>query len=92
VELLRSAQQGEGSWVSMAVDEKGRLYLSPQGKEKMLRVTLTAAGQIEKIDPIDVPVSAAMGMLWAFDSLYVNGQGPDGQAIYRSVTRTATTL
>jgi hypothetical protein len=83
VELLRSAQPGEGSWVAMAVDEKGRLYLSPQGREKMLRVTLTSAGQIEKIDPIDLPVSGAMGLLWAFDSLYVNGQGPDGQAIYR---------
>src|SRR5205807_10152660 len=27
IELLRSAQPGEGSWVSMAVDNKGRLIL-----------------------------------------------------------------
>src|SRR6186997_1925906 len=31
VELLRSAGTQEGSWVSMAVDGKGRLYISPQG-------------------------------------------------------------
>ena len=32
VELLRSASKDEGSWVSMAVDAKGRLYISCQGK------------------------------------------------------------
>ena len=32
VELLKSASEREGSWVSMAIDEKGRLYLSPQAK------------------------------------------------------------
>ncbi|HEX8312108.1 MAG TPA: hypothetical protein VF614_12370 [Chthoniobacteraceae bacterium] len=83
VELLRTAQPGEGSWVSIAVDGKGRLYVSPQGREKMLRITLTSTGQIEKVEPLDLPVSAAMGMLWAFDSLYVNGEGPNGSAIYR---------
>src|SRR5215210_2881396 len=31
IELLRSASKEEGSWVAMAVDAKGRLYLSPQG-------------------------------------------------------------
>ncbi|MES2570093.1 MAG: heme-binding protein, partial [Verrucomicrobiota bacterium] len=83
VELLRSAQPGEGSWVAMAVDEKGRLYLSPQGKEKMARVTLDAAGLVERFETINLPVTSSMGMLWAFDSLYVSGVGPDGQAIYR---------
>ena len=83
VELLRSAAAGEGSWVCMAVDDKGRLYISPQGKEDMLRASLTAEGQVQKIEPIELPVTGAMGMLWAFDSLYVSGEGPDGQAIYR---------
>lgn len=95
VELLRSAMKAEGSWVSMAIDEKGRLYISPQGtppeagfkKENtwggLWRATLDAQGKIAQWEKIPVPVGDAMGMLWAFDSLYVSGSGPDGRAIYR---------
>src|SRR5712692_3633333 len=84
IELLRSAQAGEGSWVSMAVDPKGRLFISPQeGVGNILRVTLTKEGQVEKVEKIDQPVGSAMGMLYAFDSLYVNGKGPDGLGLYR---------
>ncbi len=95
VELLRSAAKNEGSWVSMAIDTKGRLYISPQDaipesgfkRESkwggLWRATLDTAGHITAWDKVPVPVGGAMGMLWAFDSLYVSGQGPDGQAIYR---------
>lgn len=83
VELLRSAQPDEGSWVSMTVDPKGRLIVSPQDKQPMLRFTLGKDGQIAKIETIDLPVRSAMGLLYAFDSLYVNGQGPDGYHLYR---------
>lgn len=84
VELLRSAATGEGSWVSMTVDPQGRLIISPQGKEPMLRITLDAKGQIANIDTNAVPhISGAMGMLHAFDSLYVNGVGPQGYHLYR---------
>ena len=82
-ELLRSSQPGEGSWVSMAIDQKGRLIVSPQGAESMLRITLTPEGQIQSIDPINVPVSGAMGLLYAYDALYANAQGPDGYHLYR---------
>jgi putative heme-binding domain-containing protein len=89
VELLRSAQPGEGSWVCMAIDPQGRLYISPQQMEKaagaggILRVTIGHGDAIEKIEPVKVAVGAAMGMLWAFDSLYVSGDGPEGHGIYR---------
>ena len=83
VELLRSAQAGEGSWVAMTVDPQGRLIISPQGKEPMLRVTLDGKGQIASLEKLDVPISGAMGLLYAFDSLYVNGQGPQGYHLYR---------
>src|ERR1043165_2629121 len=84
IELLRSAQSGEGSWVSMAVDAKGRLIISPQeGVGNILRVTLSKAGQVEKVEKIPQPVGSAMGLLYAFDSLYVNGKGPDGLGLYR---------
>ena len=83
IELLRSAQPEEGSWVSMTVDSKGRLIISPQGGEPMERLTLDASGHIAKVETIDLPVSGAMGLLYAFDSLYVNGQGPQGYHLYR---------
>ena len=83
VELLRSSQPGEGSWVSMTLDPKGRLIVSPQGEEPMLRITLDAAGQVANIETIDLPVRGAMGLLYAFDSLYVNGRGKEGYHLYR---------
>jgi putative heme-binding domain-containing protein len=84
VELIRSAAPDEGSWVCITVDPKGRLIISPQDpKHPMLRVTLTREGQIEKIEPIELQVGGAMGLLYAFDSLYVNGKGRDGLALYR---------
>ena len=83
VELLRSAQPGEGSWVSMTVDGKGRLIVSPQGNEPMLRLTLGKDGAVTKVEKIEIPVRAAMGLLYAMDSLYVNGTGPDGYHLYR---------
>ena len=83
VELLRSAQPGEGSWVAMTVDPKGRLIISPQGKEPMLRITLDAKGQIANIDKLPTTVSGAMGLLYAHGALYINGQGPQGYHLYR---------
>jgi putative heme-binding domain-containing protein len=83
VELLRSSQPGEGSWVSMTVDPKGRLIVSPQDKEPMRRFTIGKDGKIAKMETIELPVRGAMGLLCAFDSLYVNGAGPDGYHLYR---------
>jgi len=95
VELLRSASKEEGSWVSMAVDPQGRLYISCQGKPPgsgfkkddpwggLYRVTLDSRGQVAQWEQVPVPVGDAMGMLWAFDSLYVSGDGPEGRGIYR---------
>ncbi|MDQ6632416.1 MAG: c-type cytochrome, partial [Verrucomicrobiota bacterium] len=83
VELLRSAEPGEGSWVSMTTDPKGRLIISPQqGTNNLLRITLSE-GKISGLEKIDLPVGSSMGMLYAFDSLYVNGSGPEGLGIYR---------
>src|SRR5215510_10310614 len=56
VELLHSATKKEGSWISMAIDPKGRLIISPQDDKnqlRLLRVTLTKEGQVEKVEKID---------------------------------------
>ena len=124
VELLREAEPREGSWICMAQDDQGRLYISPQGaipesgfnKDSkwggIWRVTLGKSAQSSvlssqsgkadatnrklstehwalstpaemKWERVQVPVGDAMGMLWAFDSLYVSGMGPQGRGIYR---------
>lgn len=90
IELLRSAAPSEGSWVAMEKDHKGRLIISPQDNQPMQRVTLKADGSLDSISPItvqrdgkDVKMGSSMGMLWAWDSLYVSGAGPDGLALYR---------
>src|SRR5207237_2426339 len=83
VELLYSPDKPtEGSWVAMAIDPKGRLIVSPQDKQPLLRLTI-ADGKIEKMEKIDLPVTSSMGMLYAFDSLYVSGRGPNGIGLYR---------
>jgi putative heme-binding domain-containing protein len=84
IELIRSAQEGEGSWICMAIDPKGRLLISPQeGVSNVLHVTLSPEGQVAKVEPISQPVGGAMGMLYAFDSLYLSGIGPEGLGLYR---------
>ncbi|HZM02540.1 MAG TPA: hypothetical protein VFC44_05920 [Candidatus Saccharimonadales bacterium] len=81
VELLHSATPGEGSWISMVADNKGRLIVSPQGKGKLLRITLSH-GQVSKIEPIDQPITSAMGLLYVDHTLFANGDGPQGIGIY----------
>ena len=83
-QLIASAQPWEGSWVCMTIDPKGRLIISPQdGTSNLLRVTLTKDGEVAKKEFIPQPVGSAMGLLYAFDSLYVNGKGPQGLGLYR---------
>lgn len=83
-ELLRSAQPGEGSWIAMCADDKGRLILSPEKNDvPLLRVTLTPSGQFDKIERLTSPLRGAMGLCFADHSLYVNGRGPQGVGLYR---------
>jgi putative heme-binding domain-containing protein len=79
VELLYSVPGDEfGSWVCMTPDQKGRLIVSDQ-YGKLYRVTPPAIGSDAKIqiEPINVDVGMAQGLLCAFDSLYVNVNGTD---------------
>ncbi len=86
VELLRSALPGEGSWICMTVDDWGRLIVSPQGdSQPLLRMTLSADGQVTKVEPIPAPIHQAMGLLYAHKSLYANAHGPKGTGLYRLI-------
>jgi hypothetical protein len=73
VELLYSVpSETMGSWVCMTTDPKGRLIVSDQ-YGKLYRVTPQAKGSGEgpQIEPINVDVGMAQGLLCAFDNLYV---------------------
>src|SRR5204862_4011972 len=73
VDLLYNVPKDQqGSWVAMCVDPKGRLIVSDQ-YGKLYRVTLPPVNSTSeaKVEPIDVKIGAAQGLLCAFDSLYV---------------------
>ena len=81
--LLKADKQAHGSWINLANDNKGRLLLGGQRGQPITRLTLKD-GQIEKQEDLKLPISETMGILWAFDSLYLNGAGkaPDGKVVY----------
>ncbi len=84
VELIHNSEPGEGSWVAMTIDPLGRLIISPQnGKTNLLRVTLKRDGSVDSVEKMRAPVGSAMGLLYALDSLFVNGDGPKGLGLYR---------
>src|SRR5436190_7492592 len=87
IELLYSVPKAQqGSWVSMTADPKGRLIVSGQDGP-MFRVTPGAQPSDTKVEPINLPIGHAQGLLWANDSLYVTvngrGIGGHGSGLYR---------
>jgi putative heme-binding domain-containing protein len=90
VDLVRSAEPEEGSWVAICKDNKGRLIISPQDGEPLLRIALKD-GKVDKLERIiikgddgkNLKLGSAMGLLYAYDSLYVSGAGPQGLGLYR---------
>ena len=90
VEMVRAAEPEEGSWVAICKDNKGRLIISPQDGQPLLRATLKD-GKIEKLDRIElksadgknIRYGSAMGLLYAHDALYMSGAGPQGLGLYR---------
>jgi hypothetical protein len=87
VELLYSVpKERQGSWVTMCVDPKGRLFVSDQYGD-VYRITMPpigAQGEI-KIETVPADISEAHGLLWAFDSLYVvvNTSERERNGLYR---------
>ena len=82
VELVRSSQKGEGSWVSLTFDAKGRLFVGREGAG-ILRMTLSKAGTSDaiKVEVINDKLLECRGLLWAFDSLFANANNSKG--LYR---------
>jgi putative heme-binding domain-containing protein len=84
VERLYSVPKAsQGSWVAMTPDPRGRLIVSDQAGG-LYRVTVGKDEAATKVEPIDVPIGAAQGLLWAHDRLYVsvNGTAAPGSGLY----------
>ena len=94
VELLRSAGKEEGSWIALAFDPRGRVIISREDKG-LLRLRLREAnaksksphpgplpeGEGGRIETINDSLLECRGLLWAYDSLYVNANNSKG--LYR---------
>lgn len=75
VEMLYEVPQAsEGSWVSLTVDPQGRLLTCDQ-YGGLFRITLASGDQPLKVEQVKADIGMAQGLLFAFDSLYVNVNG-----------------
>ncbi|MCO8124829.1 c-type cytochrome [Stieleria sp. TO1_6] len=71
----------QGSWVSLTVDPKGRLLASDQNGS-LYRIDVS--GDKADVQPLKVKIGSAQGLLFAFDSLYVNvNGGKQANGVYR---------
>lgn len=74
VELLYTVPREEqGSWVALTKGPGGKLYASDQGDKGIYEITVK--GSDVTAAKIPATVSGAMGLTYAFDSLYANLSG-----------------
>lgn len=76
LERIYQVPEEQGSWVAMTLDDAGRLICSDQ-YGKLYRVTL-AAGAVARVEPLDIPIGGAHGLLWHRDALYVSVNEAEG--------------
>ncbi|MGI8603658.1 MAG: DUF7133 domain-containing protein [Verrucomicrobiales bacterium] len=76
VDLLRSAHPEEGSWIALAFDPKGRLTIARESRG-LLRMTLDR-DVIRSVEVIEDTLLECRGLLYAYDSLYVNANNSKG--------------
>lgn len=87
VELLYTVPKAQrGSWVVMANEKNGRLIVGDQ-YGRLYRLTPPPVGTTAepRIEPLDLDIGHAQGLLHAFDSLYVmvNEEKHQGRGLYR---------
>ncbi|MEM0895975.1 MAG: heme-binding protein [Verrucomicrobiota bacterium] len=85
-ELLYSVpKDDQGSWVSMTIDDKGRLIMSDQ-YGGLYRMTPGETAEDTVIEALDIELGQSHGLLYAFDSLYavVSNKAFEGRGLYRA--------
>jgi putative heme-binding domain-containing protein len=82
-EVVYRVPRGQGSWVCMTCDPKGRLVASDQ-YGGLYRVTLPAAGRPVRVERLGTDLGSAQGLAFAFDGLYAVVNKKDGSGLYRA--------
>ncbi|MEM9281958.1 MAG: c-type cytochrome, partial [Verrucomicrobiota bacterium] len=84
VELVCAAESEEGSWVSLAFDDRDRLYLGVEDKG-ILRFHWSAKTKggitIDRREWVDDSLEECRGLVWAHGALYANAN--DSKALFR---------
>ncbi|MFT5144364.1 MAG: putative heme-binding domain-containing protein [Rhodothermales bacterium] len=88
--LYHPTAEDSSSWVSLAMDPRGRLLASDQ-YGSLYRIQPAALGSdpaTTRVEKLDIALGHAQGLLWAFNSLYVvvnSEEGVDGRGsgLYR---------
>jgi len=70
VELVRSAQPGEDSWVAMAFDGRGRVTLARE-KRGLMRLGLEGS-KVTRVEVVHETLMECRGLLYVGDALYCN--------------------
>ena len=71
LEKIYDVKKEEGSWVALTEDGKGRLITADQ-YGKLYRVTpAPLAGGETTVEPLNIPVGGAHGLLWHEGTLYI---------------------
>ena len=76
VDLLRTAQPGEDSWIALTFDPQGRITVARE-KQGLLRLTFSGPNKV-KTEVIEDALKECRGLLYAYDSLYVNANNSRG--------------
>ena len=89
VELLRSAQDGESSWISMSFDNKGNVILGLDDVG-VGHLDMIADGDGIPFKRINSSLKHCRGVLYAHDSIYVSAT--NSQGFYRLQDTTGDEL
>ncbi len=71
IELIRSAKEGEDSWISLVFDPQGRAIIS-QELLGLLRMTFAKDGSVETTERINETLAEVRGMVFLGKDLYAN--------------------
>ena len=81
ISLIRTANEEEGSWISLAFDDKGRAVVARED-EGLLRMTFDANhASVEKVEAIKVDLKECRGLVFNSKDLYANAN--NSKALYR---------
>jgi len=77
VQLIRTAQEGEDSWISMTFDDQGRVLLGLD-KAGVGRITYSSGDGTSTFERLNDSLKHCRGVLYAHDSLYVSATNSNG--------------